>query len=153
MQVRVFVLWFLMFLFDYEITIFNPIYWPNFQTHNQTHQIFRITECFIVNTIFDSNWKEKLVWNQWFIVLIMVYFTYSNITFRCLLYTNLCTNKYRKFILNYFDIFRCYYTIFREFTSRVSWSYELLMKEYYVVMCWYDETTKYYIVFYHFNNS
>jgi hypothetical protein len=25
----------------------------------------------------------------------------------CLLYTNICTNKYCKFILNYSDMFRC----------------------------------------------
>ena len=32
-----------------------------------------------------------------------------------LLYTNICTNKYCKFILKYCDMFRCQYTIFREF--------------------------------------
>jgi len=25
----------------------------------------------------------------------------------CLLYTNICTNKYCKFVLNYSDMFRC----------------------------------------------
>ena len=34
----------------------------------------------------------------------------------CLLYTNICTNKWCKFILNHSDMFRCQYTIFREFT-------------------------------------
>jgi len=34
----------------------------------------------------------------------------------CLLYTNICTNKYCKFILNYCYMFRCQYTIFRQFT-------------------------------------
>jgi len=35
---------------------------------------------------------------------------------KCLLYTNICTNKWTKFILDYSDMFRCSYTIFREFT-------------------------------------
>jgi len=30
--------------------------------------------------------------------------------------TNICTIKYCKFILNHSDMFRCQYTIFREFT-------------------------------------
>jgi len=28
----------------------------------------------------------------------------------------MCTNEYCKFVLNYSDMFRCQYTIFREFT-------------------------------------
>jgi len=35
----------------------------------------------------------------------------------CSLYTNICTNKYCKVILNYSDMFRCQYTIFRQFTA------------------------------------
>ena len=50
----------------------------------------------------------------------------SNYLHRCLLYTNICTNKQCKFILNYCDMFRCQYTVFREFTGYVGYSYELL---------------------------
>jgi len=39
----------------------------------------------------------------------------------CLLYTNICTKKHCKFILNYSDMFRYSYTIFMEFTGRVSY--------------------------------
>ena len=35
---------------------------------------------------------------------------------KCSLYTNIGTNKYCKFILNYPDMFRCSYTVFWEFT-------------------------------------
>lgn len=42
------------------------------------------------------------------------YITYLIID--CLLCTNIWTNNYGKFILNYADMFRCYYTIFRDFT-------------------------------------
>ena len=47
----------------------------------------------------------------------------------CLLHTNICTNKYCKCTLNYSDMFRCQYTIFRQFTV-------VLAK---VMNCWNDK--------------
>jgi hypothetical protein len=32
---------------------------------------------------------------------------YQIINYSCLLYSNVCKNKYYKFILNYYDLFRC----------------------------------------------
>ena len=40
----------------------------------------------------------------------------SIMNYECLLYTNICTNKWCKFVLNYCDMFRCQYTIFMDST-------------------------------------
>ena len=58
--------------------------------------------------------SQKDYWSLWLFLHFVLWFTSPVDVFsralcilNCLLYTSICTNKYRKFVLNYSDMFRC----------------------------------------------
>jgi hypothetical protein len=71
---------------------------PVFQINADTVSKFEVaTARFSCSTLYLSSPKSNTLLCR----------PLNHITINCLLCTNICTNKYRKFILNYSDMFRC----------------------------------------------